>query len=648
MGALGRSRLAAADARGCSPTRSALAGGGRGGAGGGRRGVRGGRASGRADRRSRPAAPRGPCGAWSARSTRGGLSRGGRGAVAAEAREDHEALQRPAAAREDAARRRDPVRRGAAAARPVTSSSPAAACAKARRSRSSAPLLPRTPRRAGPGARAPRRASSLTSSTAVAPFFGFSPSSICARSPWTQATAARRGRGRARARPPRRLLPRARRRPRPRGSAPRASGSTDCTQRTYGLERIRSKSRSASCVDERLGLPLPALVERPQGVVVAVPGRPVARPRVADEVDDHAQASSAARSSSRQASGSSARASAPAPALTLDEASRREGRARTGRVGEQAAQPRLGDDRVLVGAEHVLECLRLLDERPRRLADLGLGQLGRVARALAEDAGPVQLVVGRVRPEPVGELAQALELLGGELAQRDLAALDARAARGRLQPVEQAVVALARQRVERDRLRGLALGGQKLDERSGGRPLGLLELLDLALQMARRARRCRGAARASCRASELVAQRLRPGRVEQRARGAEDRARSAAPPRAAGARLRGRDRAARQGHGAGSGRTAARASSAAGRSSRRSSRSGRSCSRGRSAPGWPRAGTPAARGDVGRRRDRAAELLDHERLVVSRGSSSRQMPLPCSRRRESVAPTSSSRRSGRS
>ena len=84
----------------------------------------------------------------------------------------------------------------------------------------------------------------------------------------------------------------------------------------------------------------------------------MARLRVADEIDDHAQASSAARSSSRQALGSSARASATARSLTLDQASRGEGRARAGRVGEQAAQARLGDDRVLVGAEHVLERLR--------------------------------------------------------------------------------------------------------------------------------------------------------------------------------------------------------------------------------------------------------------------------------------------------
>src|SRR6185436_16995357 len=103
------------------------------------------------------------------------------------------------------------------------------------------------------------------------------------------------------------------------------------------------------------------------------------------------------------------------------------------------------DDRVLVRSEHVLERPGALDEPPRGLADLGLGQLGRIAGPLAEDAGAVQLRVRRVRSQPLGHLLQTLELLGRELAHRDLAALDAWAPRSRLEPVEQPEVALARQ-----------------------------------------------------------------------------------------------------------------------------------------------------------------------------------------------------------
>ena len=71
------------------------------------------------------------------------------------------------------------------------------------------------------------------------------------------------------------------------------------------------------------------------------------------------------------------------------------------------------------------------------------------------------------------------------------------------------------------------------------------------------------------------------------------------------------------------------------------------CPRGRSARGSPRAGTP------GRTRATSAggvtgppSCSTTSGSPWSRGSSRRQMPFPCSRRRESAAPTSSSRRSG--
>src|SRR4029077_8852121 len=103
----------------------------------------------------------------------------------------------------------------------------------------------------------------------------------------------------------------------------------------------------------------------------------------------------------------------------------------------------------------------------------------------------------------------------------DLAPLDARPARRRLEPVEQPEVALAGQRVERDRLRRLALGGEQLDERPGGCPLRLFQLLDLAPEMAYEHVDVAPAAECAAEPVQLVAQRLRPGRVEHRACGAE-------------------------------------------------------------------------------------------------------------------------------
>ena len=71
----------------------------------------------------------------------------------------------------------------------------------------------------------------------------------------------------------------------------------------------------------------------------------------------------------------------------------------------------------------------------------------------------------------------------------------------------------------------LALGGEQLDERGGGGALGLLQLLDLALQMAHEHVDVAPAAERAAEPVQLVAQRLRPGRVEHRARGTQDRPR---------------------------------------------------------------------------------------------------------------------------
>src|SRR5262249_35882261 len=135
----------------------------------------------------------------------------------------------------------------------------------------------------------------------------------------------------------------------------------------------------------------------------------------------------------------------PARTLALDQPTGRERRAGALELAEQLAEPRLRHDRVLVRAEHVLESLGPLDHAPRGLADLGLRELGRVAGALAEDAGPVQLVVARGRAELLGCGAQAPELLARELSQRHLAAPYTRAAGGGLELVEQRAVPVGAQ-----------------------------------------------------------------------------------------------------------------------------------------------------------------------------------------------------------
>ena len=153
-------------------------------------------------------------------------------------------------------------------------------------------------------------------------------------------------------------------------------------------------------------------------------------------------------SSASQASGKAARAS------------RRRTRSRSislpaGQVGLRAARPAqevsdplLGDHGILMLADHVLKTLRVLHESPRRLADRSLGQLGGVARPLAADPHGVQLVVGRVGRQRLHGLAELAELGGRDVRQRDVGLARTRRGRGRLETVEELVVARLRHRLE--------------------------------------------------------------------------------------------------------------------------------------------------------------------------------------------------------
>ena len=143
----------------------------------------------------------------------------------------------------DAARRSDPLRRGAAPARP------AVRARRRRRARGigarARSLRPRTPS-AGRSRRSSTSTAARTSSTGRA-LLALSPTSASTRSPWTQATA---GAGEETEELERgglagslgELVDWLER-----SSLASARGSTDSTQRAYGLDRIRLKSRSASC-----------------------------------------------------------------------------------------------------------------------------------------------------------------------------------------------------------------------------------------------------------------------------------------------------------------------------------------------------------------------------------------------------------------
>src|SRR5262245_2260565 len=89
--------------------------------------------------------------------------------------------------------------------------------------------------------------------------------------------------------------------------------------------------------------------------------------------------------------------------LPLDQPTGRKRLVRARRRGERA-QPLLGDDRVLVLAEHVLEDLRPLHD------GLAVGELRGVARALAALAQAVQLLVRRIVVKRLHGFPQLLHL----------------------------------------------------------------------------------------------------------------------------------------------------------------------------------------------------------------------------------------------
>ena len=115
----------------------------------------------------------------------------------------------------------------------------------------------------------------------------------------------------------------------------------------------------------------------------------------------------------------------------LDEASTRDGPARALAAAEQLPQPDLGNGRVLMLAEDVLERLRSLDEASAGLPGLFRGELGRIAGAFHGQAEPVEVGVGSLSIEPPGALAEAAERGRRDLVERDRRAECRRARRRR-------------------------------------------------------------------------------------------------------------------------------------------------------------------------------------------------------------------------
>jgi hypothetical protein len=72
--------------------------------------------------------------------------------------------------------------------------------------------------------------------------------------------------------------------------------------------------------------------------------------------------------------------------VALYHAAERERGRRSPGAGAKVAQPLLGEDGVLVLADHVLEALRLRDEPSRRLTDCILRELGGVPGTLPLDS----------------------------------------------------------------------------------------------------------------------------------------------------------------------------------------------------------------------------------------------------------------------
>ena len=206
-----------------------------------------------------------------------------------------------------------------------------------------------------------------------------------------------------------------------------------------------------------------------------------------------------------------ARAGGRAPgALALDEAPGGERRRRWVGLADELAQALLGDGRVLVLAEHVLELLRAPDEARRRgRPSTGAASSAAYRARLARMRVSCSSSSAGTSPSPATARAEPLPLAAPEVGERAVLGHDART-RGRLlEAVEQREVAVAL-----ERLRHLVRARRSPAPRSGRR--------------APRARR--GRPRRACPPRRAGTRAGRRGRAPARARPRASAARSGAPP----------------------------------------------------------------------------------------------------------------------
>jgi hypothetical protein len=174
---------------------------------------------------------------------------------------------------------------------------------------------------------------------------------------------------------------------------------------------------------------------------------------------------------------------------------------------------------------HVLKPLRGRDKRLARLAEVVLDELGRVPRALAPDARPVQRLVGRGRRQLVHRLGEPVELPARRLHERAVIRTRRQRCRGALEGRQQRKVPLAAQSSQRSLPRLLSIFDEPVEERLERTAVGLIELGRLAAEMLEHHVCISRGTELPAQPRQLAANVVDPGSLEQRPGRPQHRAR---------------------------------------------------------------------------------------------------------------------------
>ena len=219
----------------------------------------------------------------------------------------------------------------------------------------------------------------------------------------------------------------------------------------------------------------------------------------------------------------------PALVLALDHAPGGERLGNAGARLHERPDALLGDGRVLVVAEHVLEQLGVADDGRGGLADGALGELGGIAGALDGDAGGVQLGVGRILRRARAPSFAA----GGTRAPRAPGATDPPVCSGGACVSASSRSISATKRGSPSAARSAArsavvLGLERAQEHQERALVGAAEQVRIATQVLHQHVEIAHRAERAAEPAQLGPQRAHPIGVEQRPGGAQDRAH---PPR---------------------------------------------------------------------------------------------------------------------